>query len=160
MLNLHLFLFFLIRFWNDVYNTLNRRKINKENKQRNYYDMLLRGIKRVVFFSLQPKNCNFAKASLAKELKCPERESFNKCTRVRYEILAKTQEVDAVFVLAKSMVPKVPWSFISSLPWCLWRKFPTSVRNVSKLQLCWWMVLPPIVKRLKLDSCCCKMGIT
>ena len=98
--------------------------------------MLLRGIKRVVFFSLQPKNCNFAKASLAKELKCPERESFNKCTRVRYEILAKTQEVDAVFVLAKSMVPKVPWSFIRSLPCCLWRKFPSPVRNISKLQVC------------------------
>ena len=43
--------------------------------------MLQLRTKRVAFFSLQPKNCNFAKASLGKELECPERESFNKCDR-------------------------------------------------------------------------------
>ena len=73
--------------FNNICITLNLKK-NKQTKQ--IKKSLRYGTTKNetgCFFSLQPKNCNFAKASLAKELESPERESFNKSVPTRLSTL-------------------------------------------------------------------------
>ena len=54
-------------------------------------------------------------------------------SRVRFQIPPKTHRVHAVYVLVKSVVPKVPWSVTSSLPWVLpLEKISLPFRDISK----------------------------
>ena len=75
-----MFLFFKFVFetidFNNICITLNPEK-NKQTKKSIQY--ATSKSETGCFSSLQPKKCNFAKASLAKEIECTERESFNKC---------------------------------------------------------------------------------
>ena len=68
--------------------------------------------------------------------------------------------VYAVYVQVKSVVPKVPLSVISNLPWMLpLEKFFPPLSETYQTWRWRWMVLPSIVKRQKSDSCHCKMGL-